>query len=748
MASQLRKTGIEILGDTSWGTHFCHFYETKDDLLDILLPYFKAGLENNEFCIWVVFDPIKEDEAKVALRRVVPDIDRRLAAGDIEIMVHSKWYLQGGSFDMDRVITGFMEKLAQALAKGYDGMRANGNEAWLTQEDWQNFAEYEQRLNELIAGRQVIVVCTYPLALAKASDFFDVAHSHHFVIARRHGNWEVLETAELRRSKQEIEKLNTELERRIQERTAALAQAEQRYRSIFENAVEGIFQARPDGTFLAVNPALAAILRYQSPEELIAGRVNIKQIYVDANYWPGLEPILAQQRVAMGLQCEVFRKDQSRIWTIQNVRAVRDDHGALLFYEGSIQDTSERKMLEDQLRQAYKMEAIGRLTGGIAHDFNNLLTLINGYSAMLLERAAGTGEVEDELRQILTAGQKAALLTQQLLTFSRRQMFLPRVINLNRVVSEIQPMLRRLIPENIEIVVHLGPETGQVKTDPGQMDQVIFNLAANARDAMPQGGKLTIRTADVRLDEAYLRAHPGVRPGRYAMLVVTDTGFGMAETTKAHMFEPFFTTKAVGTGTGLGLAIVYGVVQQSGGHISVESEVGAGTTVRIYLPSVDEPVEKPSPVAARTSAARGQETILLVEDDDAVRTFANTVLVGLGYRVIAARDGNEAVATSANFGDRIDLLITDVIMPGMSGPEVAKRVQRERPQIKVLYMSGYVDESNATPAILDRGAFLAKPFSVEGLCQTVRDLLAEDKGAHGSADSGSEAAECGRDAAS
>jgi signal transduction histidine kinase len=383
--------------------------------------------------------------------------------------------------------------------------------------------------------------------------------------------------------------------------------------------------------------------------------------------------------------------------------------------------------LEAQLLQSQKMEAVGRLAGGIAHDFNNILTAIGGYADLLLADMAPDDPHRGDLGEIHLATQRAASLTQQLLAFSRKQVLQPKVIDLNTLVPDIEKMLRRLIGEDILFATVLHPRLGNVRADPGQLEQVIVNLAVNARDAMPNGGRLTIETRNVELDESYAAEHPDVRPGRYVLITVTDTGVGMDATTKSRIFEPFFTTKVRGKGTGLGLATVYGIVQQTGGHIMPYSEPDQGTTMRVYLPRVDDPTDPlERPIDHATEILGGTETILLVEDEAPVRAVTRQLLERNGYSVLEASDGRSALALlgSDRESGHVDLLLTDVIMPGMSGRELANELKMRRPEIRVLFMSGYTDDAVVRHGMLEPGlAYLEKPFRPPVLLRKVREVL-------------------------
>ncbi len=400
------------------------------------------------------------------------------------------------------------------------------------------------------------------------------------------------------------------------------------------------------------------------------------------------------------------------------------------FVVGIISDITERKNLEEQLLHSVKMEAIGRLAGGIAHDFNNLMTSVIGYSDLTLMRIGTDDPLRRGIEQIRKAGQSAAALTNQLLVFSRKQVLQPKVLDLNCVIADIEKMLRRVIGEDIIVVSELSPGLRRVMGDPGQIEQVIMNLAVNARDAMPLGGKLTIETQNRYLDEAYAQQHVDVQPGDYVMLAVSDSGIGMNEETRSHIFEPFFTTKEKGKGTGLGLATVYGIVRQSGGHIWVYSEPGQGTCFKVYLPRVDADSGRPNRGPVNCEVVRGKsETILLVEDDDCVRDLASTCLRVSGYMILVARNGEEALRIFKENEQSILMLITDVVMPGVSGRDLAQIMRPLSPGLKVLYMSGYTDDAIVQHGVLEAGVnFLQKPFTLEALASKVRQVFDEPVG--------------------
>jgi PAS domain S-box-containing protein len=503
-----------------------------------------------------------------------------------------------------------------------------------------------------------------------------------------------------------------------------LRRSEANFRSLVTNAPYGICSCDSTGKIIDANPAFLELLGLSSPSGVIGQ--HIYSLYADSEQWFDLADYLRSTAPFKGLTAEWKRKTGSTVVRVSG-RAVPNGREDGVIFEIFAEDVTERRALEQQLRQSQKMEAVGRLAGGIAHDFNNLLMVISGYSEFLLERLGAEPHLRGPAQEIASASERASALTRQLLAFSRKQMLAPRIVSLNHIATENLKMLTRMIGEDIDLVMTPGKNLWSVRADAGQIEQVIMNLAVNARDAMPSGGKLTIETENVTLDEEYARVHSPLRPGDYVMFSISDTGAGMDAETQSHIFEPFFTTKGP-KGTGLGLSTVYGIVKQSGGYIWVFSEVGRGSTFKIYLPRVPS-VEEPAMHTLATpvqfqKVEPGTETILLVEDEANLRYLARQYLEKQGYRVIEAADGAVAMQIAVAHEGVIHLLLTDVIMPGMNGRELAQRISEIRPNVKVLYMSGYTENVIGHDGTLEAGVrLLQKPFNLRDLKSKVREVL-------------------------
>jgi signal transduction histidine kinase/CheY-like chemotaxis protein len=585
-----RKLGIDIAAEAPWGSHFAFFYEVNEDLIKISIPFLRAGLESNEYCLWVT-PKYESGELEQIMRSSVPNFETYKKKQQFEIMPYLDWHLYKNGY-FGRPLEKASEKYNQALANGYDGLRFIGDLSWAESEQWDNIKAYEADLDKLIEKNKMIVICSYSYEKCNADYILHILASHQLGFIKSGEGFEIIE----------------------------------------------------------------------------ASLIKIKR--------------------------KLFGKE-----------------------------IVTRKKLEEQLIQSQKMEAVGRLAGGVAHDFNNLLMVILGHDEFLIRKLHPDDPLYRDAQAIQQAAERAAALTRQLLAFSRKQILQFRILNLNEVVEHVQGMLRRLIGEDIEMITVLDAALGNVKADPGQIEQVIMNLAINARDAMPRGGKLAISTANIEFPVPHYCKFETLPPGRYVMLSVSDTGVGLDAEMQAHVFEPFYTTKELGKGTGLGLSTVYGIAKQSEGCIDVDSQPGLGTTFKIYFPRVEESMAAAAEPAP-SSRLHGSETILVVEDSDMVRELITDALQMHGYKVLAARNGDEALRLFEQHQGPIHLMLTDVVMPKMSGQELFRRLAPLHPEMKVLYMSAYAEDVIGSREVLEQGInFIQKPFTLDMLLQTVRQMI-------------------------
>ena len=542
-------------------------------------------------------------------------------------------------------------------------------------------------------------------------------------------------------SRDELGKLTesfNKMSRTIMEQQEEVSKYTRQLQTLSENAPFGMVMIAKDGTFEYINPKFRELVGYDL-NDIPNGKTWFRKAYPDPTYrhhvistWINdLEGLKSGEKrprtftvTCKGGTEKIINFIPVQLETGENLIACEDITELKRAEE-------EKAVLQEQLRQSQKVEAVGCLAGGIAHDFNNLLTVIKGYSQLSSIELKEGDPLRGNIDEIQNATDRAASLTRQLLAFSRRQVMEMKVLDLNTLLRDLEKMLRRVIGEDIEMVIQLAEDLGRVRADVGQIEQVIMNLAVNGRDAMPNGGKLTIETANVELDEFYARSHVDVKPGHYVMFSVSDTGVGMTPEVRERIFEPFFTTKEKGKGTGLGLSTSYGIVKQSAGNIWVYSEPGKGTTFKIYLPRVDEPPEEIRKEVLKEELPRGNEAILIVEDEEEVRKLAGKILERQGYRILEASQGDDALRISERHGGPIDLILVDVIMPGMSCSELAKHLKSPHPKMKVLYMSGYTDNAIVRHGVLEKGVnYIQKPFTMEGLARKVREVLDKDSDKH------------------
>jgi PAS domain S-box-containing protein len=731
------------------GDHLCPIHDNLVEQIASAVAFVAAGLRSGERCLYVANDsPFEELTRRFAAMGV--NVAQETEKGSLKIVTQHDVYLRDGKFDARGMLDYLAEHESAAVADGYACLRFQGEMTWVLNANLEGnrLIEYEAMLNEFLAKHRAIVACHYLRSRFDPALIHDLLVTHPLVaiadlvcpnpyyqppdlILRP----EPMSVSEFKRKRVNwwIERLRAaaagELERT--QATETVREREELVQLLLDSTAEAIYGVGLHGNCMLANPTCARLLGYANPEQLKGRNMHalIHHHHSDGRPYPEEEcPIVRaiQTRQGIHIEEEVFwRADGTKFdaeYSAHPMWRGKELVGAVVTFL----DTSHQKKLEEQLRQAQKMEAIGQLAGGVAHDFNNLLTIITGYSELLLQSKPPDDPDHEMLEEILKAGQRSASLTRQLLAFSRKQVLALKVLDLNDVVRDTEKMLRRLIGEDIHLTTVLHPQLGCVKADSGQLEQVLLNLAVNARDAMPQGGQLTIETNNVALGEYYARSHADVRPGWYVMLAVTDTGIGMTEEVKRHLFEPFFTTKGPSKGTGLGLAVVHGIVKQSGGSIEVCIEPGVGTSFKIYVPRVEQAAPTGKSWSGLGPAPRGTETLLLVEDEDAVRALTRFTLQKCGYTVLEASDGEEAIQVATNHREKIDLLVTDVVMPGMGGRILAERLLSLHPEMKVLYLSGYTDDAVIRQGILHEEVnFLQKPFSPNALAHQVWELLAE-----------------------
>jgi len=542
-------------------------------------------------------------------------------------------------------------------------------------------------------------------------------------------------------SKDELGKLTesfNKMSRTIMEQQEEVSKYTQQLQTLSENAPFGMVMIDKDGSYKYINPKFRELFGYDL-NDIPDGKTWFTKAYPDPTYRH--QVISTWINDLEGLESEGKRPRTFKVTCkdgtekIINFIPVQLETGENLMACEDITELKraeeEKAALQEQLRQSQKVEAIGRLAGGIAHDFNNYLTVIKGYSELSRFELKEGNPLRGNIDEIQNAAERAASLTRQLLAFSRRQVMEIQVLDLNTVLRDLEKMLRRVIGEDIELITLLAEDLGRARADVGQIEQVIMNLAVNAKDAMPSGGKLTIETANAELDESYARSHLDVKHGPYVMFSVSDTGVGMSPEVKERIFEPFFTTKEKGKGTGLGLSTTYGIVKQSGGHIWVYVEQGKGTTFKIYLPRVNEPLEEIRKKVSKEELPRGDETILIVEDEEEVRKLAGKILERQGYRILETFNGNDALVACERHQSPIHLMLADIVMPGMSGSELGKLLKPLYPDIKTLYMSGYTDNAIVRHGVLEKGVnYIQKPFTMEGLAKKVREVLDKDSDSH------------------
>jgi PAS domain S-box-containing protein len=648
MGRNLRRSGIDIIGDVPWGMHFCNFYQTKQDLITMLLPFFTAGLENNEFCLWVVSDPLDEQEVREAAASVIPNSDHYLANGQLEIVPYTDWYCCDGKMHLQNILNNWIMKMDHAISQGYDGLRVSGNTAWLEQKDWRSFMEYEAVLDEMSEQQQMIILCSYALPCCRASDVIDVVNSHQFALLKRDGRWEMVETAQHKKTEQ------------------ALRDSEEKFRVLTENAACGICIIQGDRICYA-NSEAEKITGY-SKDDLL--KMNLRELV-----HPEHQDIL--QKDEAGYQVDLLGKEIKILSRGGQEKWISFSYGAAIIKDklvilGTFCDITDHKMAQEvvykQLYCAQKMEAIGQLASGLAHEINNQLTVIQA-SVDLYIRDDSLIFIRSKIGKAI---EKASRLNRQLMLLTREQEQSKELVDINQNLWELQKMFKQMLGEDVAVHLELAEDLWMVNADAANIEQVIINLMLNARDAMSLGGTITVKTKNVVIDDDC--SHQAV------CIAISDTGTGIPDSIISQIFKPLFTTKEPGKGTGLGLAVAYNIIEAHRGWIDVQSKPGEGSTFNIYLPAANSisylSLPRKKSAGMEHFCGRG-ERILLVEDDPDVMTLTGRVLLENGYAVFMCRKAGEALDLfESNRGD-FDLVISDLILPDKRGIELVQILQEK-----------------------------------------------------------------------
>jgi len=723
---------LRTIDDLRIGDHASFIYSGEQEYRAVVVPFVRAGLEQRQRVVYV-HDMRAPQTISTILVEGGIDVDRAQAMGQLVFVPAKQVYTRGVGYSFDGVLDKMHGMTAMALADGWSSLRLTTEMSWMLRQTQgtERLLEQAGRLGAFFRESAALGLNQFERSQFPVEALLDVLLTHPVAVLGTEAVQNFYYTPQVEvsgrwRSEATLGKWISNLKER--KRAAEnLREALQLHREVLENVGSGIVVLSRAGHIIQCNPFMARLLGVEGID--LQGR-RLADFFPDIGedtFEEALERVLVGEMVlSPDLIVSAEGKNRAR-WIIANLAPYRNPDGQIIGAIAVISDISSRKEMEDalrsseeQLRQTQKLEAVGRLAGGVAHDMNNALNAIIAFADLALQEAGPSEDLRADIGEIRAAADRAAGITRRLLAFSRRQVLQLQVIELNAIVVSIDNMLRRLIGEQIDLTIRLAPDVGRVKTDPSQIEQVIINLALNARDAMPEGGGLCIETDLVRVDVEQLSAFDAITPGEYAVLRISDSGCGMSPEVLAHAFEPFFTTKDMSRGSGLGLPVVYGIVKQTGGQIRVRSDLGKGTCVEIFLAKYTRDSRADMPIAT----VAGSETVLVVEDEELVRKVVGRILGRAGYRVFIASDGAEALAICEETGNQIDLLLTDVVMPGLGGKDLATRVAGQYPSMKILYMTGYTDDEVLRRGILDEGrALILKPFTPNDLLRKIRSVL-------------------------
>jgi signal transduction histidine kinase/CheY-like chemotaxis protein len=702
-SGETRHTGITTIGDVPWGTHFCQFYQDKQDLIDTLVPYFKAGLKNNEFCMWVASEPLRSAEAKAALGANVENLETYIANGQLEIL-DTEWYTVGEKFESDRVLQSWVDRLEAATRRGFDGLRLTGNTFWLEKPEWHGFMEYEATVDTIFEQSRILAICTYSLSRCGALQIMDVISNHAFALVKRAGKWEVIQSAE----RKKVE--------------ASLRESEARFRALVTATSDVVFRMSPDWTEMRYlrgkdfipdteGPSCAWLQKYIHPEDQ-------PQVMTAINRAVAAKSVIE-------LEHRVLRKDGTLEWTFSRAVPMLNSMGEIMEWFGTARDVTAAKLAQEELLARQKLESIGTLAGGIAHDFNNLLGGVLAQTELALAEHRAGMSAEQELKAIREVAIRGSEIVRQLMIYAGKDSEVPGLVNVSRVVEEMLGLLRVSVSKHAALETDLGQDLPAVRGGAAQLQQIVMNLVINASEAIgDRDGMIRVATnrVTIRQDAAITR---GLVEGDYLQIEVSDTGGGMSAETRNRLFDPFFTTKS--GGRGLGLAVVDGIVRGLRGTIHVVSEPGNGTTFQVLLPAVETTAgvtREPISGAVESEGASQEFTVLVVEDEDPLRQAVVRMLRRAGFEVLEAANGTVATDILRVNGSKIDLILLDMTIPGASSHEVATVAAQVRPELKVVLTSAYGEEiTRTTTSAMQTCSFIRKPYQLGVLVQTLQNVL-------------------------
>ena len=703
-SGNVRHTGITTIGDVPWGTHFCQLYQDKQDLIEILVPYFKAGLENNEFCMWVVSGPLRSAEANASLAANVENLETYIANGQLQIL-DTEWYTTSGAFESDRVLQSWVDRLETANRRGFAGLRLTGDASWLEKPEWHGFMEYEAAVDAIFEQRRILAICTYSLSRCGVLQIMDVISNHAFALVKRAAKWEVIQSAE----RKKVE--------------ASLRESEARFRALVTATSDVVYRMSPDWTEM----------RYLRGKDFIPDTEGPSSAWLQKYIHPEDHPQVMRAinravaaKSVFELEHRVLRKNGALGWMFSRAVPMLNSMGEIMEWFGTAKDVTAAKLAQEESVARQKLESVGTLANGIAHDFNNLLGGVLAQAELALGELAGGSNPEVELRAIRDTALRGSEIVRELMIYAGKESSVVEPIDVSQIVTEMLELLKVSVSKHAVLEADLGKNVAAARGNAAQIRQVVMNLIMNASDAIgDRDGVIRVSTREMTINRDSGSISDRVADGDYVQLEVSDTGCGMSLETQAKVFDPFFTTKSLGHG--LGLAIVQGIVRAVGGSIHLTSELDKGTTFQILLPCAETEADASSDAASgikRSAHPAPDATILVVEDEDTLRQAVAKMLRQRGFKVFEVRDGFSAIRLLRAKPRRIHLILLDLTIPGASSREVVVEAAQVWPNIKVILTSAYGEEmiNNARSAPQIRG-FIRKPFQMDDLVKTLRNTL-------------------------